>query len=136
MAKLVNDNGDDWDLYLDRIAFAYRVNQQASTKKSPFELMYGVRARLPSALEEGTEETEKEFEWEPVDDVPVDAVVERAKILMNTLPRCVVKPRKILSKHREPRRSSTTLNTVRQTLPLEIRCSGITDVAIHARVEN
>ena len=44
-------DGQDWDEHLQAIAFSYRVGQQASTKMSPFRLIYGVQARLPIELE-------------------------------------------------------------------------------------
>ena len=40
-------DGQDWDEHLQSIAFSHRVGQQASTKMSPFRLMYGVQPRLP-----------------------------------------------------------------------------------------
>jgi len=48
--KYTNEEADDWDQYVQSVAFAYRVNIQASTKFSPFELLYGVKARLPLDL--------------------------------------------------------------------------------------
>ena len=50
LSKVVNDHADDWDMHIDAVAFAYRVNVQASTKRSPFELLYGVTARLLQQL--------------------------------------------------------------------------------------
>lgn len=50
--KVVNEEANDWDNHIQGIAFAYRVNRQESTKFTPFELMYGVKARLPIDLEE------------------------------------------------------------------------------------
>ena len=47
LLKYIDDKQDDWDLYLNAILFSYRVSQQASTKYSPFYLMYGRQARLP-----------------------------------------------------------------------------------------
>ncbi len=47
LLKYIDDKQDDWDLYLHAILFSYRVSQQASTKYSPFYLMYGQQARLP-----------------------------------------------------------------------------------------
>jgi len=49
--KLVNEKADDWDQHLDAVAFACRVKEQASTKMSLFELMYEVKARLPTELQ-------------------------------------------------------------------------------------
>lgn len=53
--KVVNKEANDWDDHIQSIAFAYRVNRQESTKFTPFELMYGVKARLPIDLEEQRE---------------------------------------------------------------------------------
>ena len=47
LQKLVNENQDDWDQLLDNVLFAYRTSRQASTKYTPFFLMYGREARLP-----------------------------------------------------------------------------------------
>lgn len=52
LCKVVNEQADDWDIHLDAVAFAYRTKQQASTKMSPFQLMYGVQARLPVDLQD------------------------------------------------------------------------------------
>ena len=47
MAKLVNEHQDDWDEYLEEIAFSIRTQKQVSTKYSPFFLMFGRHARSP-----------------------------------------------------------------------------------------
>lgn len=41
LVKLVNEQQNDWDEYLDGVLFAYRTSVQKSTKITPFELMYG-----------------------------------------------------------------------------------------------
>ena len=43
----MQEEQNQWDLYLDAILFSYRVYRQDSTKLSPFYLMYGRQARLP-----------------------------------------------------------------------------------------
>lgn len=40
LVKLVNDEQNNWDEFLDGVLFAYRTAVQKSTKKSPFEVMY------------------------------------------------------------------------------------------------
>ena len=52
LIKVINDQADDWDNHLDPILFGYRVNVQSSTKMSPFELLYGVKAKLPIDVED------------------------------------------------------------------------------------
>ncbi|XP_065674421.1 uncharacterized protein LOC100211930 isoform X2 [Hydra vulgaris] len=61
LMKLVNNEANDWDELLDPVAFAYRINKQASTKYSPFEIMYGVKAQIPIDLENQTREV---FQWD------------------------------------------------------------------------
>ena len=41
-------HGPDWDLHLQQVLFAYRVEPQDSTGESPFYLLYGRDARLPT----------------------------------------------------------------------------------------
>lgn len=51
LAKRVQRNGEDWDQHLPYVLFAYRASLQESTRESPFYLLYGRDARLPSALD-------------------------------------------------------------------------------------
>ena len=41
LVKLVNEQQNDWDDFLDGLLFAYRTSVQKSTKVTTFELMYG-----------------------------------------------------------------------------------------------
>ncbi len=41
LLKLVNEQQNDWDDYLDPVLFAYRTSRQKSTKYSPFEMAFG-----------------------------------------------------------------------------------------------
>src|SRR6218665_3335373 len=65
LMKVVNEESTDWDDHIQSIVFAYRVNRQESTKFTPFELMYGVKARLPIDLE-GERDTNRPTENEEV----------------------------------------------------------------------
>lgn len=40
LVKLVNEQQNNWDEYIDGALFAYRTSVQKSTNFSPFELMY------------------------------------------------------------------------------------------------
>ena len=42
-----NEHQDDWDEYLDMLELGFNSAEQASTKHSPFEMIYGMRPRLP-----------------------------------------------------------------------------------------
>ena len=50
LLKMVDDNENEWDNYLDSVLFAYRTSKQASTTFSPFFLLYGRKPRLPIDL--------------------------------------------------------------------------------------
>ena len=66
LLKYVNEDQNDWDLYLDAILFSYRVSRQSSTKASPFVLVYGRQPQLPvefsltSTVENGAENRKHE----------------------------------------------------------------------------
>ena len=49
------DGKDDWDQLLELAMFSYNTCTHESTGFSPFELIYGHRARVPSALPKDTQ---------------------------------------------------------------------------------
>ena len=51
LSKLVEKNGKNWDELLDLVLMAYRTTPHASTGESPFFLLYGRDARIPSVLD-------------------------------------------------------------------------------------
>ena len=42
-----NEHQDDWDDYLDMVELGFNSTTQSSTQSSPFELLYGMKPRLP-----------------------------------------------------------------------------------------
>lgn len=50
LLKIVEENENQWNKFLDSVLFAYRTSRQSSTKYSPFYLMYGREPRLPIGL--------------------------------------------------------------------------------------
>ena len=42
-----NEHQNDWDDYLDMVELGFNSTTQASTQSSPFELLYGMKPRLP-----------------------------------------------------------------------------------------
>ncbi|XP_046584442.1 uncharacterized protein LOC124291502 [Haliotis rubra] len=59
LSKLVNNQVDDWDQYIPGVLFAYHTSVHASTKCTPFEVMYGRPAKLSIDLKptEGNDST-------------------------------------------------------------------------------
>ncbi|CAG2191696.1 unnamed protein product [Mytilus edulis] len=51
LRKYVNDQQNDWDQYLQQVAFAARTCVQKSTKQTPFFLVYGRKPTLPIELD-------------------------------------------------------------------------------------
>ena len=51
LTKLVDRKGIDWDTKLGPVLMAYRTTPQTSTGESPFYLLYGRDAKIPSALD-------------------------------------------------------------------------------------
>uniref|UniRef100_A0A673A4A0 Integrase catalytic domain-containing protein n=1 Tax=Sphaeramia orbicularis TaxID=375764 RepID=A0A673A4A0_9TELE len=52
LAKIVNEECDDWDMRIPGVLFAYHTSVHASTKVTPFEVMYGRKAKLPLDLKQ------------------------------------------------------------------------------------
>lgn len=52
LTHYVNEYEDDWDEYINYVLFAYRTAAHHSTKYSPFFLLYGRQARMPSDLDQ------------------------------------------------------------------------------------
>jgi len=50
LVKFVKEKKDSWEQFLDTCVFAYNTTQQESNHYSPFELMFGRRALLPTDL--------------------------------------------------------------------------------------
>ena len=47
LAKLANEDKDDWDLFVSSALFAYRTRKHSTTRHEPFYLMHGREAVLP-----------------------------------------------------------------------------------------
>ena len=47
LRKYVQENKDNWDTYLDTCTFAYNTSRHESSLYTPFEIMFGRKARLP-----------------------------------------------------------------------------------------
>ena len=52
LCKLVNQRPESWDKYLDAVMFGLRTKKHMTTKFSPFFLLFGTEARLPSEVPE------------------------------------------------------------------------------------
>ena len=48
IAKCVNTFDVEWDQHLQQLLFAYRIKPHESTQQSPYFLLYGRDARIPT----------------------------------------------------------------------------------------
>ena len=69
LIKFVSSHKSHWSAYLDTCVFAYNTSQQDSTLFTPFELMFGRRATLPTDIN-----IQKQSTKELIDDVDSDDV--------------------------------------------------------------
>ena len=53
LLKYINADQNDWDEHLESVLFSYRTSVHATTKYTPFFLMYGREAILPIQLQTG-----------------------------------------------------------------------------------
>ena len=47
LAKLTDENMNNWDVHLNSVVFAYNTGQHTTTKYSPFQLLFGRSPKLP-----------------------------------------------------------------------------------------
>ena len=50
LKHFVNDNQTDWDEYIELFSFSYNTAVHASTNYTPYELIFGTKATLPSSI--------------------------------------------------------------------------------------
>lgn len=55
LKHFINENQTDWDNWLEFSMFSYNTSVHTSTKFSPYELLFGHQATLPSSLTKPTE---------------------------------------------------------------------------------
>lgn len=53
LGKVVNEQQDDWDLYIPYVLYAYCTSVHEATKDSPFYLMYSQEANGPTNVTTG-----------------------------------------------------------------------------------
>lgn len=59
LCKLVDEEGTNWDDFIQGVLFAYHTSVHASTRYTPFEVMYGHKARLPIDLPHDKTQTDQ-----------------------------------------------------------------------------
>ncbi len=80
LAKVVNEDHSNWDEKIDTVLMAYRVSKQASTKHSPYYMLYQKPMQLPIDAElfqhDGEHDEEAEEENVDIDEI-IDNLLER-----------------------------------------------------------
>ena len=69
IAKYCETYGTNWDVYLQRLLFAYRIKVHETTNELPFFLLYGRDARIPT---ESTLDCQKSPYFIDTDDYKVE----------------------------------------------------------------
>ena len=77
LKKLIDEDQEDWDMKLKGLLFAYRTSVHATTKQTPYYIMYGRKPTLPLDLDELTEECEQ---MESVEENGVASAVENSRL--------------------------------------------------------
>jgi len=80
LAKLATYDTEEWDLYIAPTLFAYRTSKNATTKMTPFLLLYGREAKLPIDTMEEVDVTLKDRLQTIVDDLPQIRESTRQKV--------------------------------------------------------
>ena len=107
---LVNDHMDDWDELVDNVLFAYRSSRQASTKCTPFLLMYGHEARLPINLARISEKGEEICSEQEFNEKVKCMLELRAKVHSNALAN--------VTKAQEQQKKNNLMQNITPTLSL------------------
>ncbi len=80
LAKVVNEDHSNWDEKIDTVLMAYRASKQASTKHSPYYMLYQKPMQLPIDAElfqhDGEHDEEAEEENVNIDEI-IDNLLER-----------------------------------------------------------
>ena len=63
LSHFVNEAQSDWDTKLFKHAFAYNTSVHATTKFSPYELLFGRRQKILLDLVYGESELKYEIDW-------------------------------------------------------------------------
>ena len=50
LAAFVSKHGDDWDLWLDPVVYAYNSSRQEPTGMSPYQVVFSRQLRMPLEL--------------------------------------------------------------------------------------
>ena len=86
LRKMVNEEQNDWDKYIDSVLFAYRTSKQDSSKYTPFYLMYGRQATLPIDIKMDPEKagsTEVNMTDEEIQEKATQMIELRKRALQN-----------------------------------------------------
>ena len=80
LKKVVDACSEDWDEHISAALYAYRISPQASSKLSPFFLMYNWQPRRAISLamaEQDHRENDSDEESEEEDSEDTEAVIEK-----------------------------------------------------------
>ena len=103
VAKSVDTFGTDWDEYLPHLLFAYRTRPHDSTGESPFFLLYGRDARLPTELALSAKRTPYQVDLDDYRTELVHSLSEAWRIARESVAKAQKRQKKAYDKHSRPR---------------------------------
>ena len=109
LRKLIADKDKQWDDYLQSVVFSINTSKSATTKFSPFYLMYGRQARFPFEVDvldkDATPQQEQverfREEWQPYDKVIADHKENMLKIQQEIFPTTIKNIENAQEKHKK-----------------------------------
>ena len=81
MAKLCNEEQNDWDENIDCVVMGYRASFESSTKHSPYNMLFQQNMRLPIDSDCLQKCGEKNNEEVKLDEVMESLLASRKKVL-------------------------------------------------------
>ena len=103
VAKSVDTFGTDWDEYLPHLLFAYRTRPHDSTGESPFFLLYGRDARLPTELALSAKCMPYQVDLDDYRTELVHSLSETWRIARESVAKALKRQKKAYDKHSWPR---------------------------------
>ena len=103
IAKSVDVFGTDWDEYLPHLLFAYRTKPHDSTGESPFYLLYGRDARIPTESALSAKRTPYQVDIDDYRSELVHGLSEAWRIAKDSVAKAQKRQKRAYDRHSRPK---------------------------------